>query len=135
MGFWVTRRDGDGVGDAGAVEHCRHDIDDVALELMTLSTVSLMPAGQCTMRPSRVPPKCEATCFLFHWYGVFSASAQPTGAMGSCLGRRSRRGVDLGEHGLGVVDGTACRAGARPWCIDTTLPGGPVVAEKWINSM
>ena len=42
------------------------------------SPCASMPAGQCTTSPSRVPPKCEATC-LVHWYGVFIASAQPTG--------------------------------------------------------
>ena len=41
---------------------------------------SSMPFGQCTTSPSRSPPKCEATCFV-HWYGVFIASAQPTGYM------------------------------------------------------
>ena len=32
---------------------------------------------QCTMVPLRVPPQCEATCFV-HWYGVSIAWAQPT---------------------------------------------------------
>ena len=39
--------------------------------------VPVIPAGQCTMVPFRVPPQCEATC-LVHWYGVHIAHAQPT---------------------------------------------------------
>ena len=35
------------------------------------------PPGQCTMVPLRVPPQCDATCFV-HWYGVSIACAQPT---------------------------------------------------------
>jgi hypothetical protein len=38
---------------------------------------SLIPFGQCTTTPLRVPPQCEATC-LVHWYGEFIAHAQPT---------------------------------------------------------
>ena len=38
---------------------------------------ALMPFGQWTMVPLRVPPQCEATC-LVHWYGVSIACAQPT---------------------------------------------------------
>ena len=38
---------------------------------------ALMPFGQCTIVPLRVPPKCDATC-LVHWYGVSIACAQPT---------------------------------------------------------
>ena len=38
---------------------------------------SVMPAGQCTIVPLRVPPQCDATC-LVHWSGVFIAHAQPT---------------------------------------------------------
>ena len=38
---------------------------------------SLIPFGQCTMVPLRVPPQCEATC-LVHWYGESIAQAQPT---------------------------------------------------------
>ena len=38
---------------------------------------SVMPAGQCTIVPLRVPPQCEATC-LVHWNGAFIAHAQPT---------------------------------------------------------
>ena len=37
----------------------------------------VMPRGQCTMVPLRVPPQCEATC-LVHWYGASMAHAQPT---------------------------------------------------------
>jgi hypothetical protein len=35
------------------------------------------PSGQLTIVPLRVPPKCDATCFV-HWYGVSIACAQPT---------------------------------------------------------
>ena len=42
-----------------------------------ISPLPLIPFGQCTMVPLRVPPQCEATC-LVHWYGVFMACAQPT---------------------------------------------------------
>ena len=37
-----------------------------------------IPLPQRTTIPSRVPPRWEATC-LVHGYGVFIASAQPTG--------------------------------------------------------
>ncbi len=42
-----------------------------------ISPFALMPLGQCTMVPLRVPPQCDATC-LVHWYGVSRACAQPT---------------------------------------------------------
>ena len=38
---------------------------------------SSMPFGQCTIVPLRVPPQCEATCFV-HCSGEFIAHAQPT---------------------------------------------------------
>jgi hypothetical protein len=38
---------------------------------------SLIRCGQCTIVPVRVPPQCEATCFV-HWKGVSIACAQPT---------------------------------------------------------
>ena len=41
------------------------------------SPLALMPFGQWTIVPLRVPPQCEATC-LVHWYGVSIACAQPT---------------------------------------------------------
>ena len=41
------------------------------------SPLASMPFGQCTIVPLRVPPQCEATCFV-HWYGVSIACAQPT---------------------------------------------------------
>ena len=41
------------------------------------SPFALIPAGQWTIVPFRVPPQCEATCFV-HWYGVHIACAQPT---------------------------------------------------------
>ena len=42
-----------------------------------ISPFALMPFGQWTTVPLRVPPQCDATC-LVHWYGVFIACAQPT---------------------------------------------------------
>ena len=42
-----------------------------------ISPRALMPAGQWTIVPLRVPPQCEATCFV-HWYGAHIACAQPT---------------------------------------------------------
>ena len=38
---------------------------------------SSIPLGQCTIVPLRVPPQCDATCFV-HWNGVFIAHDQPT---------------------------------------------------------
>ena len=42
-----------------------------------ISPLALMPFGQWTTVPLRVPPQWEATC-LVHWHGVFIACAQPT---------------------------------------------------------
>ncbi len=42
-----------------------------------ISPLAVMPFGQWTIVPLRVPPQCEATCFV-HWYGVSIAWAQPT---------------------------------------------------------
>ena len=42
-----------------------------------ISPFALIPFGQWTIVPFRVPPQCEATCFV-HWYGVSIACAQPT---------------------------------------------------------
>ena len=42
-----------------------------------ISPLALIPSGQWTIVPLRVPPQCEATC-LVHWYGVSIACAQPT---------------------------------------------------------
>ena len=42
-----------------------------------ISPCASMPCGQWTIVPLRVPPQCEATCFV-HWYGVHIACAQPT---------------------------------------------------------
>ena len=44
---------------------------------LRISPLALIPAGQWTIVPLRVPPQCEATC-LVHWYGVSMACAQPT---------------------------------------------------------
>jgi hypothetical protein len=38
---------------------------------------SSIPLGQCTIAPLRVPPQCDATCFV-HWNGVSMAHAHPT---------------------------------------------------------
>ena len=43
---------------------------------LRISPLALMPLGQRTIVPLRVPPQCEATC-LVHWYGVSMACAQP----------------------------------------------------------
>ena len=64
------------LGDAGRLEHGGRDVDDV-VELLAQLAFSLDALGQCTMVPVRVPPQCEATCFV-HWNGVFIACAQPT---------------------------------------------------------
>ena len=42
-----------------------------------ISPLPVIAFGQCTIVPLRVPPQCDATCFV-HWYGVFIACAQPT---------------------------------------------------------
>ncbi len=44
---------------------------------LRISPWAANPCGQCTIVPLRVPPQCEATCFV-HWYGVSIACAQPT---------------------------------------------------------
>ena len=36
------------------------------LNWLRMPPFSLIPLGQCTMVPLRVPPQCEATC-LVHW--------------------------------------------------------------------
>ena len=36
------------------------------LNWLRTSPLALMPSGQWTMVPLRVPPQCEATC-LVHW--------------------------------------------------------------------
>ena len=41
------------------------------------SPLAVNPRGQCTIVPLRVPPQCEATCFV-HWKGASMAQAQPT---------------------------------------------------------
>ena len=47
------------------------------LNWLRMPPFSLIPFGQCTIVPLRVPPQCDATC-LVHWYGEFIAHAQPT---------------------------------------------------------
>jgi hypothetical protein len=42
-----------------------------------ISPRARIPLGQWTIVPLRVPPRCDATCFV-HWYGVHIACAQPT---------------------------------------------------------
>ena len=65
-----------GCGSPAASSTVGRDVDDV-VELVRISPFALIPFGQCTIVPLRVPPQCEATC-LVHWYGVFIACAQPT---------------------------------------------------------
>ena len=43
--------------------------------------VALMPFGQCTTMPLRVPPKSEGTCFI-QPNGALSATAQPAAMCG-----------------------------------------------------
>ena len=81
IGCWGTPSTRLGLRDAGGVEDRGQHIDDVVELVARPRRDPLMPAGQCTIIPLRVPPKCEATC-LVHWYGVSSASAQPTGECG-----------------------------------------------------
>ena len=50
-----------------------------------ISPLALMPVGQWTTIPLRVPPKWEATC-LVHWNGVLPASAQPMEKCGKVIG-------------------------------------------------
>ena len=64
------------LGDAGRLEHRGGDVDDV-VELLSYLAFSRNAFSQCTMVPVRVPPQCEATCFV-HWNGVSMACAQPT---------------------------------------------------------
>ncbi len=45
------------------LENGRRDVDDV-VELGAVSPFPLIPLGQCTIVPLRVPPKCEATCLV-----------------------------------------------------------------------
>jgi hypothetical protein len=47
------------------------------LNWLRISPRALKPFGQWTIVPLRVPPQCEATCFV-HWYGVSIGWAQPT---------------------------------------------------------
>jgi hypothetical protein len=42
---------------------------------LDLAPFALIPLGQCTTQALRVPPQCEAICFV-HWYGVSRACAQ-----------------------------------------------------------
>ena len=45
----------------------------------------LIRAGQWTTIGLRVPPKCDATCFV-HWNGVLPACAQPIEKCGNVVG-------------------------------------------------
>ena len=58
---WTLTR----LGQPGRLEDRRRDVDDV-VELERTSPLALMPFGQWTIVPLRVPPQCEATC-LVHW--------------------------------------------------------------------
>ena len=86
-----------------------------------------MPAGQCTTRPSRVPPKCEATC-LVHWYGVFIASAQPTGYMAYVVGAADL--VEPRVHVGHVVGDAVPDQVLADGALEPALARGAVVAEQ-----
>ena len=66
-----------GCRQARDLEHGRRDVDDVVELRNGPRPAPRSPLGQCTIVPLRVPPQCEATCFV-HWYGVSIACAQPT---------------------------------------------------------
>ncbi|MNR21830.1 hypothetical protein D3C85_1387530 [compost metagenome] len=51
------------------------------LNWLRTSFFALMPFGQCTTMPLRVPPKSEATCFI-QPKGASKASAQPAAMCG-----------------------------------------------------
>ena len=51
------------LGESGGLEDRRGDVDHV-VELGAQLALGLMPLGQCTIVPLRVPPKCEATCLV-----------------------------------------------------------------------
>ena len=57
--------DEDRLGQARHLQNGRRDVDHM-MELVRISPLALIPFGQCTIVPLRVPPKCEATC-LVHW--------------------------------------------------------------------
>ena len=57
--------DGHRLGQSRGVEDGRRNVDYM-VELVRIPPFSLIPFGQCTIVPLRVPPQCEATC-LVHW--------------------------------------------------------------------
>ncbi len=52
---------------------------------LRISPLALMPLGQWSTMPLRVPPKWLATC-LVHWKGVLPAQAQPMAKCGKVVG-------------------------------------------------
>ena len=56
---------GDGLREPRRLEDGRRHIDHM-VKLERNSPLVLMPFGQCTIVPLRVPPQWEATC-LVHW--------------------------------------------------------------------
>ena len=60
--------------DARSLEDGRADVDHVR-ELRAEAAPLLIRFGQWTTIGSRVPPRCEATCFP-HWNGQLPAHAQ-----------------------------------------------------------
>ena len=65
IGFCCTPLTIVGCGRPADLEDRRRDVDDV-VELVADLALALMPRGQWTIVPLRVPPQCEATC-LVHW--------------------------------------------------------------------
>ena len=76
IGCWGTPLTSVGSGRPAASRIGGRDVDHV-VELRPHLAPRAEPVGQCTIVPLRVPPQCEATCFV-HWYGVSIACAQPT---------------------------------------------------------
>ena len=120
MGFLSDSADGDGVGDSGAVEHCRHDIDNV-VELMTPST-----GGADTGRPVHDEAVAGAAEVRGHLLGPLVRRIQrqrPT-HRGDGVRVGAADLIDLGEHGLGVVDWMPC-----PSRCSTVVPSIPPSPE------
>ena len=55
-----------GLGQPGDVQNRLRDVDDVVELTARSPPLPSKPFGQWTIVPLRVPPQCEATCFV-HW--------------------------------------------------------------------
>ena len=66
-----------------------------------ISPRALMPAGQWTMVPFRVPPQCDATCFV-HWYG--SVHRVRPADREVVVGSGCAEVVDARDHELGGLE-------------------------------